>query len=127
GVTGGATGTGGTGGSNVKYVLRIQTMVVVVSHNTAGDPKPGPVTSVPTGITCGGSFINTGGTNNGHCEESYASGTSVVLTAQGTTVVNFTAWQGDCSGTNPVIPVVRDRARGAAAGVTPLHYGPRRC
>jgi len=96
-------------------------MVVVVSHNTAGDPKPGPVTSVPTGITCGGSFINTGGTNNGDCEESYASGTSVVLTAQGTTVVNFTAWQGDCSGTNPVITVAMDRARDCTAVFTQIN------
>jgi hypothetical protein len=46
-----------------------------------GAPKPGPVTSVPTGITCGGSFIS--GSNNGDCEESYTNGTSVVLTAQG--------------------------------------------
>jgi hypothetical protein len=62
-----------------------------------------------------------GGLGNGDCEESYASGTSVVLTAQGTTVVNFTAWQGDCSGTNPVITVVMDRARDCTAVFTQIN------
>jgi uncharacterized repeat protein (TIGR02543 family) len=84
-----------------------------------GAPKPGPVTSVPTGITCGGSFSS--GSNDGDCTQSFTGGTSVVLTAQGTTVVNFTAWTGDCSGTNPVITVVMDRARNCMATFTQIN------
>jgi len=116
--TGGSAGSGGTGGSTARYPLTISLDVVIVMSTGGGAPKPGPVTSVPTGITCGGSFIS--GSNNGDCEESYTNGTSVVLTAQGNGVVNFTAWTGDCSGTNPVITVVMDRARNCKATFTQI-------
>ena len=116
--TGGSGGAGGTGGSTARYTLTISLDVVIVMPTGGGAPKPGPVTSVPTGITCGGSFIS--GSNNGDCEESYTNGTSVVLTAQGNSVVNFTAWTGDCSGTNPVITVVMDKARNCKATFTQI-------
>ena len=101
------------------YDLNIDLMVVVVSPTGGGSPKPGPVTSVPTGITCGGSFIS--GSNDGDCTQSFTGGTSVVLTAQGTSVVNFTAWTGDCSGTNPVITVVMDKVRNCTATFTQIN------
>jgi len=117
--TGGSAGAGGTGGSSTaRHTLTVSLDVVVVMPTGGGAPKPGPVTSVPTGITCGGSFIS--GSNNGDCEESYTNGTSVVLTAQGNSVVNFTAWTGDCSGTNPVITVVMDKARNCKATFTQI-------
>ena len=116
--TGGSAGSGGTGGSTARYTLTISLDVVIVMSTGGGAPKPGPVTSVPTGITCGGGFIS--GSNNGDCEESYTNGASVVLTAQGNSVVNFTAWTGDCSGTNPVITVVMDRARNCKATFTQI-------
>ena len=116
--TGGSGGAGGTGGSTARYTLTISLDVVIVMPTGGGAPKPGPVTSVPTGITCGGSFIS--GSNNGDCEESYTNGTSVVLTAQGNGVTNFTAWTGDCSGTNPVITVVMDKARNCKATFTQI-------
>jgi uncharacterized repeat protein (TIGR02543 family) len=117
---GGAAGAAGTGGgSAARYTLSIDLMVVVVSPTGGGSPKPGPVTSVPAGITCGGSFAS--GSNDGDCEENYTNGTSVVLTAQGTSVVNFTAWTGDCTGTNPVITVVMDRARNCRATFTQIN------
>jgi len=116
--TGGSGGAGGTGGSTARYTLTISLDVVIVMPTGGGAPKPGPVTSVPTGITCGGSFIS--GSNNGDCEESYTNGTSVVLTAQGNSVVNFTAWTGDCSGTNPVITVVMNKAPNCKATFTQI-------
>ena len=116
--TGGSGGAGGTGGSTARHTLTVSLDVVVVMPTGGGAPKPGPVTSVPTGITCGGSFIS--GSNNGDCEESYTNGTSVVLTAQGNGVTNFTAWTGDCSGTNPVITVVMDKARNCKATFTQI-------
>ena len=120
GGTGGSAGSGGTGGTTTtRYDLDISLMVGVVSPGSGGSPKPGPVTAVPTGITCGGSFAS--GSTNGDCTERYTSGTSVVLTAQGTGAVNFTAWTGDCSGTNPVITVVMDRARNCTATFTQIN------
>jgi uncharacterized repeat protein (TIGR02543 family) len=119
GAAGAVGGRGGAGGSNARYTLNISLNVVAVSPTGGGAPKPGPVTSVPAGITCGGSFITAG--NNGDCEESYVNGTSVVLTAQGNSVVTFTAWTGDCSGTDPVITVVMDRARNCMATFTQIN------
>jgi uncharacterized repeat protein (TIGR02543 family) len=58
---------------------------------------------------------------NDSCNNGLMNGTSVVLTAQGNSVVNFTAWTGDCSGTNPVITVVMDRARNCMATFTQIN------
>ncbi|RPI28606.1 MAG: hypothetical protein EHM61_04525 [Acidobacteria bacterium] len=66
---------------------------------TAGSGQ-GTVTSTPAGITCGSD-----------CSESYASGTSVTLTAAAGTGSTFAGWSGACSGTGScTVTMDADRA-----------------
>ncbi len=54
---------------------------------TGAGAASGTVTSIPAGIVCGTD-----------CEESYAGGTVVTLTATSTSAARFVAWSGACSG-----------------------------
>lgn len=75
----------------------------------------GMVISAPGGIACG----STSGTSAGNCAASYASGTSVVLTAQGTAGSIFAGWTGEgCSGTAPC-QVTLSQARTVTARFVP--------
>jgi uncharacterized repeat protein (TIGR01451 family)/uncharacterized repeat protein (TIGR02543 family) len=66
----------------------------------------GTVTAGDTSISCGST-----------CRASYASGTSVTLTAAASTGWKFTGWSGDCatSGTSPTCIVTMSQARNVTA------------
>jgi uncharacterized repeat protein (TIGR02543 family) len=72
---------------------------------TAGN---GTVSSSPAGISlCGGT--------GGDCAESYAAGTSVMLTATPGSGWTFAGWTGGCSGSTAAITVTMDQARTCTA------------
>jgi hypothetical protein len=64
----------------------------------------GTVTSSPAGIDCGQD-----------CDESYAFGTAVTLTATSQGNATFTGWEGDCSGTSLTCVVTMDGSRSVRA------------
>jgi Divergent InlB B-repeat domain len=64
----------------------------------------GTVTSNPAGIGCGGD-----------CQESYASGTEVTLTAAAAADSSFAGWGGACSGTGATCTVTMDASRSVTA------------
>ncbi|MEW6331755.1 MAG: InlB B-repeat-containing protein [Pseudomonadota bacterium] len=64
----------------------------------------GNVTSSPGGINCGTT-----------CTASYASGTSVTLTATAATGYSFAGWSGACSGTSTTCAVAMTAGRGVTA------------
>ncbi len=64
----------------------------------------GSITSQPTGIDC-----------NDDCSEDYAQGTEVDLVANPEPGFAFTHWSGDCSGTNPTVTVLIDKAKSCQA------------
>ncbi|MCE9576500.1 MAG: choice-of-anchor D domain-containing protein [Deltaproteobacteria bacterium] len=71
----------------------------------------GTVASSPAGIDCGT-----------HCTQSFAFGTSVMLTASATNGSTFAGWSGACTGTSASCTVLIDRARAVTAtfdAVTP--------
>ena len=70
-----------------------------------------------TGIACSGT--------GGDCSESYASGTTVTLTASAATGSVFSGWTGDCTGTGScLVSMTRARAVGATFAALPgMHIG----
>jgi hypothetical protein len=64
----------------------------------------GTVTSNPAGINCGGD-----------CQQSYASGTEVTLTAAPAADSTFAGWGGACSGTGTTCTVTMDESRSVTA------------
>jgi NOL1/NOP2/fmu family ribosome biogenesis protein len=71
----------------------------------------GTVASNPAGINC-----------PGDCGEPYPPGTLVTLTATPSAGWAFSAWSGDCTGTNPTIPVTLNTAKACTATFTQLSY-----
>jgi hypothetical protein len=71
---------------------------------TASTTGPGVVRSVPTGIDCGAD-----------CSETYATGTTVTLTALASPGSVFEGWSGACAGLNPTCIVPLQAARSVAA------------
>jgi uncharacterized repeat protein (TIGR02543 family) len=67
----------------------------------------GTVTSMPTGIDCGGT-----------CEADFNENTLVTLTATPGSFSTFAGWSGDCSGTNPTIQVTMDANKTCTATFT---------
>ncbi len=65
----------------------------------------GSVSSDPTGISC-----------PSDCDETYAAGQAVTLTATPSGGAVFIGWSGDCSGTDPMIDVTLDADRKCTAG-----------
>jgi type II secretory pathway pseudopilin PulG len=68
----------------------------------------GTVTSSPGGIAC-----------PGDCSETYASGTTVTLTAQAGANSLFTGWSGACSGSSPTCQVSMTSAQSVTATFEP--------
>ena len=68
----------------------------------------GTVSSLPAGISCGSG-----------CSASYASGTSVTLTAAAGTGYEFTGWGGACSGTAATCTVSMTAAKSVTAAFSP--------
>ena len=74
----------------ISYTITEQTVTPPVNYLltvTNSNQTGGTVTSIPTGIDCGTD-----------CSESYASGTSVTLTATPSAGNTFVGWSGDCAG-----------------------------
>ncbi|MBY0453850.1 MAG: DUF4214 domain-containing protein [Burkholderiaceae bacterium] len=82
----------------------VSTYTLTVAKSGTGS---GSVTSSPAGITCGSD-----------CSESYASGTSVTLTATASSGSSFTGWTGDCTGTASTCTVSMSAARSTTASFT---------
>jgi hypothetical protein len=68
---------------------------IIAVTNIGVNNATGTVTSNPSGITCG-----SGGNT---CSASFATGTSVTLSASADTNSQFTSWSGACSGNSPCI------------------------
>jgi Divergent InlB B-repeat domain len=103
GVSGGAgAGSGGAGGSGGGSTA-------VVNHRLAvAKTGQGTVSSTPAGISCGTD-----------CEQDYAAGTTVSLSAAAQTGWAFTSWSGACSGTG-ACSVTLDGAKSVTATFTAL-------
>jgi peptidoglycan/xylan/chitin deacetylase (PgdA/CDA1 family) len=69
----------------------------------------GAVTSNPAGIVCGAT-----------CEDEFANGVSVTLTAVAAAGSSFTGWSGECTGTSTTCTVTLDVARSVTATFTLL-------
>lgn len=83
---------------------------IVLTVTKAGTGS-GTVTSSPAGISCGAT-----------CSASYASGTSVRLTAAVATGSRFTGWSGACTGTTTSCTVTMTQARSVTATFTRITY-----
>ena len=72
----------------------------------------GSVTSTPAGVTCGAT-----------CENDFANGSTVTLTAAASAGSSFTAWSGACSGASTTCTVSMSAARSVTATFTllPVH------
>lgn len=79
---------------------------LAVTLNTLNNGM-GTVTSNPVGITCGGD-----------CNQNYADGTMVTLTATPNAGHTFTSWAGNCVGTTPTCMVTMDGAKNVTATFT---------
>lgn len=79
---GGGTSTGGGGGTTTSSTSKL----------TVGRSGKGSITSNPAGIACG---VGSGG-----CAASFASGTTVTLTAKPDAGAAWTGWTGACTGTS---------------------------
>jgi hypothetical protein len=82
------------------------TQLVMLSVGTAGTGS-GQVTSNPVGIDCGTS-----------CNDGYAPGTSIVLSASPLASSAFTGWSGACSGSESTCSVTLDTAKNVLAEFT---------
>jgi uncharacterized repeat protein (TIGR02543 family) len=109
----GWSGTGTCSGSSTtctiqmtesKMVTATFQLTYTLSLSVAGN---GNVTSNTGGINCG--------TIGAVCSASIAAGTSVTLTATGTTGGTFTSWGGACSGTTTTCTVLMDSAKSVSA------------
>ncbi len=95
---GGCSGTGScivtvSGATTVTATFALQTYSLSASLGGNGS---GTITSAPTGITCGSS-----------CSATYASGSTVTLSAAPTATSTFTGWSGGgCSGTGSCVVTV---------------------
>jgi phospholipase C len=86
------------------------TVVLTVTDSGGGT---GTVTSAPAGISCGST-----------CSASFATGTSVTLTANPSDGSTFIAWTGACSGTAPcTLTLESDTAVGATLSAAPAIGG----
>ena len=93
---------------------------------SAGSPGASAALTVSKNGTGTGSVTGTGITCGSDCTESYASGTSVTLTATAASGSSFTGWSGDCSGSG-TCTVTMDQAKNVGATfnsdpVTPKTY-----
>jgi beta-galactosidase len=77
-----------------------------------GGTGVGTVTSTPAGIACGST-----------CSASYASGTSVTLTAAAASGSTFGGWSGACGGTSSICTVAMSAARSVTATFNPGSTG----
>ncbi len=93
------------GGDGNDVVISVALPQYLLSVTPAGTGT-GTVTSVPTGINCGGT-----------CSASYDSGTVVTLTATPDASSNFTGWSGACAGAGSCM-VTMDMARSVTATFT---------
>ena len=85
---------------SVTATFNLKTFALTVNKSGTGS---GTVTSSPAGINCGAD-----------CSETYASNTSVILTATPAADSNFTGWAGACTGTGPCTLSI-DTARSVTA------------
>lgn len=109
---------GGTGTASVSFVEVPPTATVTIAGAGGGS---GRVTSTPAGIDC----VVVTGAASGACTASFASNTSVTLTAQaapGTPGSRFTGWGGDCAsaGATTTCSVQPTAARNVTATFAPL-------
>lgn len=76
-----------------------------------GSPRPGRVTSSPAGIDCGPTTSQDGPS----CQANFAGGSTVTLTAVGTSILSFAGWRGSCGGTQPTTTVTMSQAQDCTA------------
>ncbi len=83
---------------------------VTATFSTVSTPPPTPTTyTLRTGVTGNGTISGTGITCPTDCSETYASGTSVTLTAAPFTGSTFEGWSGACSGTTCTVLMTQTR------------------
>lgn len=97
---GGGTGGGGGGGGG-------GTTTTTSPKLTVNKSSKGNVVSNPAGVSCG--------SNGAACSVSFASGTSVILTATPDAGITFTGWAGACTGTAPTCTVSMTADKSATA------------
>lgn len=94
----GGTGSGGTG-SGPTFTLTL----------TKGGTGTGLVSSSPVGIACGAT-----------CTQTFAAGTTVLLTASGTAGAQFQGWSGACAGATTSCQVTMNSDKTVTAGFGPF-------
>ena len=117
----GYTFTGWSGGSCTGTSTCVLTMSAAKSATatftqisyalTVTAPTNGSVSSSPSGISCGST-----------CSASYASGTSVTLTATPAAGYTFTSWGGSCSGTATTCTLTMSAAKSVTTTFTQITY-----
>jgi peptidoglycan hydrolase-like protein with peptidoglycan-binding domain len=99
-------------------------------HDHGGTSTPTPSTPTPVNymltaaVSGAGSITGTGINCGSDCTESFASGSSVTLTARPSSGYNFAGWSGACSGTATTCVVRMTSAQTASASFTQAPVAP---
>jgi uncharacterized repeat protein (TIGR02543 family) len=104
------------GGDAGSYYRSNGYSVRLVRGGQSSAPLPPSSSTLTVVLSGSGSITASGITCGSDCSESYASGTSVTLTAKPTTGYTFSGWSGACSGTAATCTVTMDAAKTVKAG-----------